>query len=65
MKKTKQKKKKTKKKKKQQQQQKKKKKKTKKKKKQHLSYEEIKTKEDLSYISICSLSILHNSKFIL
>ena len=28
-------------------------------------YEEITTKQDLSYISICSLSILYNSKFIL
>ena len=28
-------------------------------------YEEIRTKQDLSYISICSLSILYNSKFIL
>ena len=28
-------------------------------------YEEIKAKQDLSYISICSLSILYNSKFIL
>ena len=28
-------------------------------------YEEIRIKQDLSYISICSLSILYNSKFIL
>ena len=28
-------------------------------------YEEIRTKQDLSYISICSLSILYNSKFVL
>ena len=28
-------------------------------------HEEIRTKQDLSYISICSLSILYNSKFIL
>ena len=28
-------------------------------------YEEMRTKQDLSYISICSLSILFNSKFIL
>ena len=28
-------------------------------------YEEIRTKQDLSYISICTLSILYNSKFIL
>ena len=28
-------------------------------------YEEIKTKQNLSYISVCSLSILYNSKFIL
>ena len=28
-------------------------------------YEGIRTKQDLSYISICSLSILYNSKFIL
>ena len=28
-------------------------------------YEEIRTKQNLSYISICSLSILYNSKFIL
>ena len=28
-------------------------------------YEEIRTKQDLSYISICSLSILFNSKFFL
>ena len=28
-------------------------------------YEEIKTKQDLSYISICSLSVLYNSKYIL
>ena len=28
-------------------------------------YEEIRTKQDLSYISICSLNILYNSKFIL
>ena len=27
-------------------------------------YEEIRTKQDLSYISICSLSILYNSKVI-
>ena len=27
--------------------------------------EEIRTKQDLSYISTCSLSILYNSKFIL
>ena len=27
-------------------------------------YEEIITKHDLTYISICSLSILYNSKFI-
>ena len=27
-------------------------------------YEEIRTNQDLSYISICSLSILYNSKFI-
>ena len=27
--------------------------------------EEINTKHDLSYISICSFSILHNSKFVL
>ena len=31
----------------------------------HMFYEEIRTKQDLSYISICSLSILYNSKFIL
>ena len=30
-----------------------------------MSDEEIRTKLDLSYISFCSLSILHNSKFIL
>ena len=28
-------------------------------------YEEIRTKQELSYISICSLNILYNSKFIL
>ena len=28
-------------------------------------YEEIRTKQGLSYISLCSLSILYNSKFIL
>ena len=28
-------------------------------------YEEIRTKQDFSYISVCSLSILYNSKFIL
>ena len=28
-------------------------------------YEEIRPKQDLSYISSCSLSILYNSKFIL
>ena len=28
-------------------------------------YEEIKPKQDFSYISICPLSILYNSKFIL
>ena len=28
-------------------------------------YEDIRTKQDLSYISICSLSILYNSEFIL
>ena len=28
-------------------------------------YEEIRTKQDLSYMFICSLSILYNSKFIL
>ena len=27
--------------------------------------EEIRTKQDISYISICSFSILYNSKFIL
>ena len=32
---------------------------------QNMFYEEIRTKPDLSYISICSLSILCNSKFIL
>ena len=28
-------------------------------------YEEIRTKQNLSYIALCSLSILYNSKFIL
>ena len=28
-------------------------------------YEEVKTKQDLSYVSICSLRILYNSKYIL
>ena len=31
----------------------------------HIFYEEIRTKQDLSYISICSLSILYNSQFVL
>ena len=31
----------------------------------HMFYDEIRTKQDVSYISICSLSILYNSKFIL
>ena len=31
----------------------------------HMFYEEIGIKQDLSYISVCSLSILYNSKFIL
>ena len=30
----------------------------------HMLYEEIKTEEDISYLSICSFSILYNSKFI-
>ena len=31
----------------------------------HMFYEEIRTKQDVSYISICLLCILYNSKFIL
>ena len=31
----------------------------------HMFYEQIRTKQDISYISICSLSILYNSKFFL
>ena len=31
----------------------------------HMFCEEIRPKQDLSYLSICSLSILYNSKFIL
>ena len=31
----------------------------------HMFYEKKRTKQDLSYISICSLSTLYNSKFIL
>ena len=31
----------------------------------HMLHEEIRTKQDLSYISIYSLSILYNSKFVL
>ena len=30
-----------------------------------MSYEEMRTKEDFPYVSICSLSILYNGKFIL
>ena len=32
---------------------------------EHMFYEEMRTKQDLFYISICSLRILCNSKFIL
>ena len=32
---------------------------------QNMLYEEIRTKQDLSFISICSLNILYNGKFIL
>ena len=31
----------------------------------HMFFKEIKSKQELSYMSICSLSILYNSKFIL
>ena len=31
----------------------------------HMFYEEIRTKQDLSYISICSLCVLYSRKFIL
>ena len=31
----------------------------------HIFYEEIRTKQDLSYTQVCPLSLLYNSKFIL